>query len=144
MTMKFLVGVDGSEGSLRAAEFAVRETKAHGASLTILHVIDWSGFEHLDMASLAERHNEKEAELNQAKTQILEPLAEKLDCDGITCDFVATHGHIAEKICWYAENEGIEHVFAGKRGRGTLASLILGSVSSSLAQSCPVPITIIP
>ena len=139
-----LVGVDGSEGAGRAAAFAVREARAHGARLIFLHVINWSGFEHLDMASLAERHAAREAELEQAEKQILEPLVASLDLDGLEYECLASHGHIAEKICWFAEEKGAEQVFTGKRGRGSLASLILGSVSSSLSQTCPVPLTIVP
>ncbi len=144
MKKTFLVGVDGSDESTRAAAFAADEARAHEAHLLLLYVIDWSGFELLDMASLSERHAEKEAELAHAHSTILEPLKSAINLNALSFELVAIHGHIAEKICWYAENEGVSHVFTGKRGRGTLANLVLGSVSSSLTQSCPVPITVVP
>ena len=43
----FLVGVDGSEGAQRAAQFAAKRARAEGFLLILAHVVDWSPYEFL-------------------------------------------------------------------------------------------------
>ncbi len=143
MSKTFLVGVDGSEASHRAVRFAEGMARQLGAKLILLHVIDWSGFEHLDVESLAERHRDKELEVAQAQTQVLDPIAAELGT-GLDLECKVMHGHVAEQTAWLAKDRGVAQVFVGKRGRGRFTSLILGSVSMSLAQTCEVPLTVVP
>ena len=41
MSNTFLVAVDGSEGSVRAADFATERALASKANLVLAHVIEW-------------------------------------------------------------------------------------------------------
>ena len=143
MSKTFLVGIDGSEEATRAARHAAGLAKDLGARLILLHVIDWSGFEHLDVESLAERHRDKEREVKKATAEILEPAAAALG-GGLDLELKVMHGHVAEQMAWLAREREVDGVFVGRRGRGRFASLVLGSVSLSLVQACDRPLTVVP
>lgn len=53
-------------------------------------------------------------------------------------------GDAAGRIVAVCEAEGAELVVLGSRGRGTLKSALLGSVSSQVAGSAPCPCLIVP
>ena len=140
----FIVAVDGSESALRAARFAAHRARTLDAPILLVYVIDWSGFEILAPHQLAERHGEREREIEAAKQRILEPLAQEFRHGGIKVETLARHGHPAESIVQIAREKQASDVVVGRRGRGKVASLLLGSVSSTLAQITPVPLTIVP
>ena len=144
MSRKYLVGVDGSEAAERAAEFAADRAEGEGAVLLLMHVVEWSGFEHLPIQEAAARHDAKEAEIAAAQETILDPLVAKLAREGLRIDSVVRHGHAAETIYRLAESGEVDQVFSGRRGRSKIAVLLLGSVTMNLIQSCPVPVTIVP
>lgn len=141
---KFLVGMDGSDGARRAAEFAAKRAKVSGAQLVLLHVVDWSPYELLTAEEISSRHVEREKEVADSKAKILQPLADEFAADGIEVEVVVHHGHAAERISELAEELEVDQVFTGRRGRSRVKSLLFGSVSGSLVQMCPVPITVVP
>lgn len=139
----FLVAVDGSEGSRRAARFAAERARASGASLHLLHVIDWSPYEVLTPRELEVRHTERERELKHVRETILAPLSDEVG-RGLDVIGEVRHGHPAEVICQVAGESGATQVFAGRRGRSKVKALLFGSVTGSLVQTCPVPLTVVP
>ncbi len=138
----FLVGVDGSDGAKRAAEFAAARARGEGATLRLVHVVDWSPYEIIDVSEAAMRHAEREKEIEAAQKEILDPLVKEL-CDGIKVETEVHHGHASETIARLAE-KGVTQVFAGRRGRSKLTALLFGSVAGGLVQVCPVPLTVVP
>ncbi len=140
----FLVALDGSEVSERAAEFAASRARQLEAKLVLVHVIDWSGFEHLTLEEAAERHIQKEKEIKAAEEQILEPMKARLASEDLLLDVEARHGHPVETIVELAKEHGAHQVFVGRRGMGKLKALLLGSTTAGLAQVCPIPLTIVP
>ena len=140
----FIVAIDGSDVSKRAAAFAAGRARSLEAKLILAHVVDWSGFEHLTISELGERHVQKEKEVEAAEQQILGPILADIQGDDIIIETVVRHGHPVETLCALVEEYGASQVFTGKRGLGKLSSLLVGSVSSGLVQVCDVPVTIIP
>ncbi len=141
-TTVFLAAVDGSESSGQAAAFAAMRAKAEGATLRLVHVVDWSPYEIIDVSEAAGRPGEREEEIAKAQQEILDPLVAKLS-DGITIETEVHHGHPSETIARLAE-QGVTQVFVGRRGRSKLKALIFGSVAGGLVQVCPVPLTVVP
>ncbi len=140
----FLVGVDGSEGAQRAAQYAAKRARAEGALLIIAHVVDWSPYEFLTPEELADRPIELREEIEEATSGILQPLADELGGDGLEIELEVVHGHPSERMCELAEEREATQVFTGRRGRSRVVRLLFGSVSGSLVQMCPVPITVVP
>ena len=144
MSTTFLVGVDGSAGSKRAAEYAAVRAAAEGAELLLLHVVDWSPYEVLTPEELESRPVDREEEIARARSEILQPLLDELTRDGLQLEGLVRHGHAAEMTCEVATDRNVDQVFCGRRGRSRLSALLFGSVSGGLVQACPVPVTVVP
>lgn len=140
----YLVGADGSEGSRRAMAFAVERAKLAGASLLLVHTIDWSPYTVLPPDELAERHRRREEELAAAETGILRPLLEEARAQGVAAEALARHGHAAATLADLAQERGARQIFVGRRGMSRVQALLFGSVSMSLVQVATVPVTVVP
>lgn len=51
MELPLVVGVDGSEPSLRAMDWAVDEAARHGLPLRLVHAFLWERYEGIDLRS---------------------------------------------------------------------------------------------
>ncbi len=145
MSQLWIVAVDGSAASERAAEYAERMAIQCGGGLLLVHVIDWSQFSFLTPEELAERHKRKAEELRHARERILDPLAERLRRNGVAVHTEAVHGNPAREINRLAEERQAGHIVAGRQGHGhSLMQRLFGGIASSLIQSASVPVTLVP
>jgi len=144
MNATFMVAVDGSDGSGRAAEFAAERARREGGNLILVHIVDWSPYDPVVPQDMGDRHLDREAEIDKATNDLLDPLVEKLASDGTEIECVVRYGHVAETLSRLAEERGVTQIFTGRRGRSRLAALLFGSVASSLVQVSPVPVTVVP
>lgn len=83
MTMKFVVGYDGSPASKRAAEFAIQRAKVQNASIVIAHVLEWSPYSFLTAEELAERHKRRSEELARAEEAVVAPFVKSIENSGV-------------------------------------------------------------
>jgi nucleotide-binding universal stress UspA family protein len=144
MPEMFAVGFDGSEAAKRALDFAVAGAKAQGGSVLIAHVLEWSPYTFLTPTELEERHKRRQEELERAETALMKPVVEQLAKEGVTVKTVIQYGHIAEKLCEIAADNGASQSVIGRNGHSGLGSRLFGSVAGSLVQTAPVPCTIVP
>jgi nucleotide-binding universal stress UspA family protein len=136
-----LVGIDGSAHSQRALEWAAKEAAIRHASLTVLTVHQavrgfWTGTLHFqgDDDLTARARDAAQAETDK----VLSGLQARPESVTVT----AVHGIPAEEIL----NAGADAdmIVLGSRGGGGFARLLLGSVSSTVAEHAKVPVTILP
>ena len=144
MSNRFIVGCDGSPASERAAAFAVAQAKASGASITVVHVVEWSPYAFLTPEELAERHKQRTEELERAREHIVDPLLKAIADDDVEIDSELRHGHVSEILAQVATETGAEQIFIGRTGHSEITARIFGSVASTMAQMAPVPCTIVP
>ena len=136
-----LVGVDGSDHSQRALEWAAREAAFRQTSLTVLAVHQavhgWTGTLsfHDDDAQ-----TQKIAEAAKAETDKV--LAGLGDSRPESVTVRAVHGYPAEEIV----NAGAdaEMIVLGSRGAGGWSQQLIGSVASKVSHHSTVPVLIIP
>lgn len=140
----FLVGVDGSESSHRAAKFAAGRATAGNARLVVAHVIEWSPYTFNTPEENEMRHKRREEEIERARTQVLDPLVAELRVGGLAVEGVVRHGHAAEVLTALAKEFGVTQTFIGRVGHSRIAALLFGSVAGSLVQISPVPVTVVP
>jgi nucleotide-binding universal stress UspA family protein len=69
-----LVGINGSEGAQRAAEFALDRAKASGSRLVVAFVVEWSFYQFLTPEELEARPKQYKMEIERAETMVLDPL----------------------------------------------------------------------
>ncbi|WP_420568275.1 universal stress protein [Thalassovita sp.] len=144
MSQKFVVGYDGSAVSKRAVEFAIDRANAQGGEVVIAHVLEWSPFSFLTPTELEERHKRRQQELERAEASLIGPIVEELSGRGVTVTSIVNYGHIADTLCKIAGDVAATQLVVGRTGHNTASVRIFGSVAGSLAQSSPVPCTIVP
>ncbi len=144
MSDAMLVGIDGSEGSRRAAEFAAHRAKRSGAHLVVVYVIEWSPYTFNTPEENDVRHKRREEEIERAQTQVLNPMVEALKSKGVDVEGIVRHGHAAEVLTGLAKENSVVQIFIGRLGQSTLKSLLFGSVAGHLVQTSPVPVTVVP
>jgi nucleotide-binding universal stress UspA family protein len=144
MSAKYVVACDGSKSSGRALKLAIEQAKMSGASLLLVHVLEWSPYSFLTPEELEERHKRRNEELERASTALVEPLVEATKAEGVKASSIIRYGHVTETIADIAEKEGAAQIFMGRTGHSNLAKIVFGSVAAAMAQIAPVPCTIVP
>jgi nucleotide-binding universal stress UspA family protein len=135
-----LIGYDGSQHSARALDWAVLEARRHDAPLVVCMAVPqatpearpyWIGWVP-DEEVLAEA----ERVLYVAREQVAE-LAPDVPVTCETVQDVASRGLVARA-------SRAEMIVVGSRGRGGVASMLLGSVSRYVAAHAPCPVVVVP
>jgi nucleotide-binding universal stress UspA family protein len=142
--LKVLVATDGSESAMRAVEMAARLSSALGAKLVILTV----SAPRLSAEERAEARRQGMSEgdaLEGFWQQVLaEARAHAHRAGAADIEALCAVGDPAEQILEAARDPQIQMVVLGRRGRGRLAGLLLGSVSQKLAGLAPCAVVIVP
>jgi nucleotide-binding universal stress UspA family protein len=138
-----LVATDGSDGGQRALEFAAKLAKDTGRGLLIVNVSNDLSDE--DLRTLAQTEAGLLEELDQYTNQVLDQSRRQAQRLGITeVQTYVAWGQPAAGIIEAAQKHAADLIVIGRRGRGQLAGLLLGSVSQKLAGLSPCPVTIVP
>lgn len=139
--LKLLVAVDGSVNALRAVAH-VRHLAARGVGV---HVVLCNV-----QAPVMSGEVGLIAPMEVAELQRAEAAASTLSAAaGALGEAVAAHeahtasGDPAEEIVRAAAAHRCDGIVMGWRGRGAAASLVLGSVSSRIVATAPVPVTLV-
>lgn len=144
MTDTLLVGIDGSEGGRRAADFAASRAQASNSGLVVAYVIEWSPYTFNTPEENEKRHKRREEEIERAQTQVLDPLVASLQSAGIDVEGMVRHGHAAQVLTDIAQETGASQIFIGRRGLSKMQVLLFGSVAGTLVQISTVPVTVVP
>jgi nucleotide-binding universal stress UspA family protein len=144
MNRVLIVGVDCSECSDRALKYATRLVEASKGQLIVTHVIDWSPFTFNTPQENEERHMRREAELDRAHREIVDPLVSEFRERGIYARGVIRHGHPAETLSAVGEEFGATDIIIGKTGSSRIKTQLFGSVANTLVQVSKLPVTVVP
>jgi nucleotide-binding universal stress UspA family protein len=136
-----VVGVDGSEGSRRALEWAVDEARRRGTTLRVVHA--WSfpyapasaGYVPLPEASLYDA-------AKKGAARVLDEELAAVDASGVEVEHVLVEGAAAETLV--DASADAELLVVGSRGHGGFAGVLLGSVGTHAAHHAHVPVVIVP
>ena len=144
MAERFLVGLDESDCSSRALDFAAARAREAGTGLVVAYVIEWSPFAFQTPEENAVRRQRREEEISTARERVLDPALEKLRGQGIDVEGVVRHGNVAKVLDELAVEHGVTQLVIGRLGDTGLGSMIFGSTSAKLVQMASVPITVVP
>ncbi|MEU6018277.1 universal stress protein [Streptomyces sp. NPDC047515] len=138
MRLPLVSGVDGSETSLRAVDWAVDEAALHGLPLRVVYVLE--GEYRGDAAPVLSLGRPSERALAES---IVETAAERVrrrhpDVD-VTAEVLP--GDVVTGLLREGHNAGA--LITGERGRGGVTGLLLGSVSLAVAASHPCPVIVV-
>jgi nucleotide-binding universal stress UspA family protein len=136
MFRKILVAIDGSQHARAALDLAVDLAQHYQASLCVLHA-----FPHVsDLLGTPQYES-----LLVARTMIGQQLLESARTqvgDAVVVETQLLEGPPAPAILRVAEEDGCDLIVVGSRGRSQLAGVLLGSVSSTIAQRAHCPVLI--
>ena len=136
---RVLVGVDGSEGSRRAAIFAREIGRAFGARVTLLHVIEPLpvGMPGAFEAPLSEHY----ARQMSHATRFLSTLVEELDLGD--AEQVIEMGHPGDVICREAAERDANLIVVGWHGHRPGTRLLVGSVGAHVVAAANRSVTVV-
>jgi nucleotide-binding universal stress UspA family protein len=136
-----VVGVDGSEGSVQALQFAIDEAHQRGAELKAVGA--WHVPAIVYEAGWVPAEVDLDAYPKFAQEELDKALANAgAETSGLEVTTVVRKGQAADVLC--AEAKGADLLVVGSRGLGGFRGLMLGSVSQQCAHHAPCPIAIIP
>ena len=136
---KILVAIDGSDASMDAADYTIPISKEYNAELYALHVIradvDLFG-PHETSEFMTRMRNEGEKYLNKVKLNANEKNIQ------IKTEIISSI-NIAGGIVDYAEENNINLIVIGTRGRSGFKKLLLGSVASHVVTYAHCPVMVV-
>ncbi|WP_458411630.1 universal stress protein [Schinkia sp. CFF1] len=141
MENTILVPIDGSDHSRRALKFAVHIAKGLQAKVIVLNVqlsLNTRNVKRFISQDQIREYQEEEAQ--DAISKVLD-IVEGQGLEVVTKFRI---GAPDAEICKEAEEEQVTSIVMGTRGLGAFKRNILGSVSYSVLQEAPCPVTVVP
>ncbi|WP_435863805.1 universal stress protein [Streptomyces tendae] len=138
MALPLVVGVDGSDGSLLAIDWAVDEAQRRGLSLRLVYASLWERYEGVLPTAGRERPSEQVMAEN-----IVGTAAERVRRydPSLTVDTDTVPAEAVSALL--AEGRHATAVVTGSRGRGELKGALLGSVSLAVASRADCPVVVV-
>jgi nucleotide-binding universal stress UspA family protein len=137
------VGVDGSDNSLRALEWAMKEAGLRHAALTVLTVNPVAvSYWTENPIILPEDKAEEEKIRKAAEEAVAKAASQSGESPPPSVTVRAISGIPAEELI--KASGDAELLAVGARGGGGFARLLLGSVSSQIVQHAACPVTVVP
>lgn len=126
MIRKILAAYDGSESADKAYAYALDMAKKYGAELLVLSIArppePPEDVETEAMLENAEWHYEKQFTM----------MKQRAAAEGVRAEFKVAVGHPVEQIIYHADDNGIDLIIMGHRGKGFFERLMLGSISKQV------------
>jgi nucleotide-binding universal stress UspA family protein len=139
MAGAIVVGVDGSEESLRALRWALDEARLRGAPLECVHAWSLPVVTSGGLLPITEGLVET---LGEEAAKRVDVLFAGLDTEGVEVEKNVVEGPPAAVLVDAARDA--ELLVVGSRGHGGFAGLLLGSVSHQCAHHAACPVVIVP
>ena len=138
-----MVAIDGSEHSLKAAEYALEVAKSFGAQLYAVTVTSVPESYHLKQQDVLNKGEMAES-MNDAKMW-LEKFnhSAKLGNIELKTELINSHRPIDYVILEYAEEKNVDLIVVGTRGRSGFKKLLLGSTASSVVTYAHCPVMVV-
>ncbi len=146
---RIVAGVDGSEQSRRALQWAVDEAAVHGSSVEAVYVFEhtpsWQMYAYGEGVPVA--GEEWTRENREQTTRIAEALADEMIAALHNPSRVPVEGVVVEDRrparALVERSRTADMLVIGSRGRGGFAGLVLGSVGQQCAQHAECPLVIL-
>ena len=149
---KILVAIDGSETSLKAADYAIEIAgENNDASLFAIHVLPSQvGYAYSSdiygsatSTSISELLEDIKKEAEKWFDKIKQKTYDRNKKIQIKTEVVVTDRSVVGAIVEYAEHENIDLIVIGTRGRSGFKKMLLGSVASGVVTYAHCPVLVI-
>ena len=138
MYENILVGIDGSENSVRAMAEAIKIAScSKNCTIELVTVADFSKSKDEIL------HTQGKEELELSRKKKLLPAEKLLQDKNLSYTIHILHGEPGPAIVTYANQNNFDLVIVGSRGLNTLQEMVLGSVSHKIAKRVKCPVLIV-
>jgi nucleotide-binding universal stress UspA family protein len=137
MSKKILAAYDGSESAMAAFNQALDLAGKYQAEFHVLSVV-----RPPDIAEEVETEAIMENSLRHYQ-EIQEPLKAIANTQGVSARFTVAIGHPAVKITTYAEENGIDLIVMGHRGKTFFERWLIGSVAKKVMSYAPCSVMVV-
>lgn len=138
-----VVGVDGSDGSRRAAEHGVAIARHWGAHVKLVTVVrtpeGWWG-----IGGAPPSPESLSAALVEGQQEILKDFEEHLDLEGVDYETIGELGDPVSRLLAVCEDNEADMMVIGRRGAGIAERVILGSTADRLTHLATCPVLVVP
>lgn len=135
---RILVGIDGTETSMRAGAYAAGMARRQGSRLIALYVIPTAAMASMMAATAAAMIQTSEEIAQQLRTSVLEGAAHV----GIDADFVLRHGNPYRELLAVAAEMKVDAVVVGASMQS--GRRFVGSLAGRLVRDAVWPVTVVP
>lgn len=137
-TYRVVVGVDGSESSLRALRWAAREAQARGGTVQAITVWTWDGTGSLAPTATSPLEERERAE------EILEKAVASVadESPGVSIAADVIEDHPARALTQAARDADL--LVIGSHGHSRLHHAVLGSISEECVRRATCPVVVLP
>jgi nucleotide-binding universal stress UspA family protein len=137
------VGIDGSDHSIRALEWAAKEAAVRHAPLTVLtvHLVPKSGWTGRPI-TLPPDQEDVEKERQAAEEMTLKVTSQLGDAQPASVTVRGVIGFPSQELIEASREADL--VVVGSRGAGGFARLAAGSVSSQVVRHAHCPVVVVP
>jgi nucleotide-binding universal stress UspA family protein len=139
---KILIPVDGSDNSLRAVRFVIGQMADAPAAMEA-HLLNVQPPVITGDVKMFVGQEAINAYYHDEAIKALGPARAAFDAAQIPYVYHIGIGHVAETIAAYAREKECTQIVMGARGLGSLAGLLLGSVTAKVVHLAEVPVTLV-
>jgi len=147
ITLKtILVATDFSEPSKAAVTYGRALAEAFHASLHVLHVLDDAtlrGVVGEGYIGPAPTFPQREQAIEQEARDELDHLFSEAERGKLKTHLTVLTGGAVPQILRYAQEQKIDLIVMGTRGRGGISHLLLGSVAEEVVRRSPCPVLVV-
>jgi len=139
-----MVAMDGSEHSIKAAEYALDIAKTYGATLNAVTVTYIPESDHVRQETVLEQPKQTSDNMDNAKSWF-ERFKEKAKENNIELrtELINSQRPVDYVLLEYAEKENIDLIVVGTKGRSGFKKLLLGSIAPGVVTYAHCPVLVV-
>ncbi len=143
-----LVPTDGSDQSAQAADHALEIADRFDSTVHVLYVVDDRGSERMseavsELSRGSPQRQEMEQQREQAGEEVTEDIAQRAREANLDVVSEIAHGEPGDVITEYAEDNDIDLIVMGARGRSAVGKFLMGSVAGKVARHASTPVMLV-
>ena len=144
MSKHYLLATDGSEQARGVEEYALEFLDPDSVEVTVLSVGEdlENEIPHEGKGLFTDPSSLRD-DLTEAAEEAAKAMERRLNEHGFTTTTTTLVGDPGEEICEYARNTDVDSIIMGRRGRGEVRELLLGSVSQYVVHHSELPVTLV-
>ena len=137
---RILVPTDGSDPSIRAADYAIKLAKQFDSEIIAIYVIDRLILE--EVSKIHERHVLEE-EIKSKAQRCLNYVVNSAEKEGLKATSILVEGQPHDQIIQHARNLKADMIIMGSRGRRGTERILIGSVAERVIEYAPCPVLVL-